>query len=97
MQQREKGMNTMDLNISTGDLDEIKAAIFKGNKIEAIKICRQVSGLGLAEAKTVVDTIEAELRKNNPGKFAAPAKGCLGVLVLFVAVSGAVLAPFIFG
>jgi ribosomal protein L7/L12 len=77
-------MNAMELNIPPTELDRIKAAIFGGRKIEAIKICRQATGLGLAEAKTVIDTMETELRKTDADKFTASAKGCFGVIVLFV-------------
>jgi len=34
---------------------QIQAAIRSGNKIEAIKIYREMTGLGLAEAKAVID------------------------------------------
>jgi hypothetical protein len=37
----------------------IMEALKKGNKIEAIKLLRQASGLGLAEAKQLLDRYEA--------------------------------------
>ena len=36
---------------------QIQAAIRNGNKIEAIKIYREMTGLGLAEAKAVIDKV----------------------------------------
>lgn len=36
---------------------QIQAAIRSGNKIEAIKIYREMTGLGLAEAKAVIDSV----------------------------------------
>ena len=36
---------------------QIQAAIRSGNKIEAIKIYRELTGLGLAEAKAVIDKV----------------------------------------
>jgi ribosomal protein L7/L12 len=57
---------------------EFESALFKGNKIEAIKIYRQVTGADLREAKTAVEKIEQEWRGSQPEKFAAAAsrKGC---------------------
>jgi hypothetical protein len=37
---------------------ELTAAIARGDKIRAIKICREVTGVGLREAKTAVETLE---------------------------------------
>ncbi len=54
------------LNISDADpgedpvrSPEIQAALRRGNKIEAIKIYRELTGAGLAEAKRAIDEIEA--------------------------------------
>lgn len=40
-------------------LDDIKAQIAAGNKIAAIKLYREATGAGLAEAKQAVELIEA--------------------------------------
>lgn len=45
--------------------EEAKAALRQGNKIQAIKIVRELTGLGLAEAKEAVER----------GEYAAPAPG----------------------
>ena len=37
---------------------QIKDALRRGNKIEAIKIYRELTGVGLAEAKQVIDKAE---------------------------------------
>jgi len=55
--------------ISEGDLNEIRKAIFAGRKIEAIKLYREFSGLGLKEAKDAVEEIERKLRRESPGRF----------------------------
>ncbi len=61
----------------------LTAALFAGNKIEAIKIYRNASGGGLKEAKQAMDALEADLRKECPENFTFAAKqGCLG-LILF--------------
>lgn len=66
----------------------LEQALFRGNKIEAIKIHRECTGLGLKESKDAIDSLEAELRTRSPEKFsAAPrGKGCVGVLLFFVGV-----------
>jgi len=40
------------------------AALADGNKIEAIKLAREASGIGLKEAKELVDAAEAGLSRN---------------------------------
>ncbi len=63
----------------------IQAALYAGRKIEAIRLYRQAHHLGLAEAKSVIDEMEADLRRRSPWLFTSPAAtpkaGCL-VLVL---------------
>jgi|WetSurMetagenome_2_1015567.scaffolds.fasta_scaffold158720_2 hypothetical protein len=75
----------------------IEAAIFAGNKIEAIKLYREATGIGLAEAKQAVETMEASLRQQHPEKFSASRKGgCLGsVAALCLAIGGVLLAAIV--
>lgn len=40
---------------------QIQAALRRGNKIEAIKIYRELTGVGLAEAKQAVENLESRL------------------------------------
>jgi ribosomal protein L7/L12 len=42
-------------------LDDVGAPISQGNKIEAIKLYREKTGVGLAEAKAAVDVLERKL------------------------------------
>jgi len=42
-------------------------ALKRGNKIEAIKLLRQVTKMGLAETKALVDAIEAQRTAGGPG------------------------------
>ena len=44
-----------------GDDPDVVAALRSGNKIEAIKLQRERTGLGLAEAKHAVEEIERRL------------------------------------
>ena len=53
-------------------------AIYSGQKMEAIKQLRDASGLGLKEAKDVVEKLEGELRAEHPERFSSKAsKSCV--------------------
>jgi ribosomal protein L7/L12 len=65
----------------------INEAIFAGKKIAAIKLYREWTQSGLAEAKRAVEEIEEQLRASAPGLFAKPPakQGCLfaiGIIVI---------------
>jgi len=47
-----------DPNSDPGVAPQIKEALRRGNKIEAIKIYRELTGVGLAEAKQAIDRAE---------------------------------------
>ena len=55
--------------------EAIKTALFAGQKIEAIKLYRQISGQGLKEAKDFIEDLEEELRVSDPTRFAAGPRG----------------------
>lgn len=44
---------------AAADLAEVQALMLQGNKIQAIKIYRELTGVGLKEAKDYVDALEA--------------------------------------
>lgn len=77
-------------------IEPIRAAVFAGRKIEAIKRYRTATGEGLKEAKDFIEALEAEMRRTEPGKFTAPpgGKGCATVLCLLILV-GVLIAKFI--
>jgi ribosomal protein L7/L12 len=83
----------MSMPIPEDKLTVIKEALFSGRKIEAIKLYREATDAGLAEAKTAVEKIEAELRASSPEKFTAPTakKGCFGVRVAMLVVAVAAI------
>jgi len=83
----------MKKQIPENALAPIKEAIFQGCKIEAIKLYRAQTDEGLAEAKTAVKELEAELRKSSPNLFSAkPAgKGCMGVVMVVSAIATVVV------
>jgi hypothetical protein len=64
---------------------QIATYLFAGQKIQAIKVYREHSGMGLKESKDFVESLEAEMRIKQPEKFtAAPAgKGCLGMVAVY--------------
>lgn len=41
---------------------QVQDALRRGNKIEAIKIYREMTGVGLAEAKNAIDKVERFIR-----------------------------------
>ncbi|MBL9195001.1 MAG: ribosomal protein L7/L12, partial [Opitutaceae bacterium] len=47
-------------------LAALRAFIFSGEKIAAIKLYREITGFGLKEAKEAVEALEASLRKESP-------------------------------
>jgi ribosomal protein L7/L12 len=64
-------------SLSDATVQNIQAAIFAGRKIEAIKLHRMATGMGLKESKDFIEALQAELRRTEPDRFtAAPAKGC---------------------
>jgi hypothetical protein len=47
-----------ELDIDPAVLDEIRRLNESGQKIEAIKVLREATGLGLAEAKRIVESLD---------------------------------------
>ena len=94
--------------ISDNDLKEVLNAILANRKIEAIKLYREYSGVGLKEAKDAVEELEKKLQTESPEKFtseqiaegksATPGvqvgKGCFGVLVA-IAVAATILLSLV--
>lgn len=62
----------MSYPISSDTEQRIAEALYRGNKIEAIKIFRAATSCGLAEAKTAVEQMESCLRETTPASFAYP-------------------------
>ncbi len=77
-------------NISDKIKTEIVELIFSGRKIEAIKLYREATGLGLAEAKTYIDSLINELREKSPEKFTSQGSGCSSAAVFFLAIAGTI-------
>lgn len=58
---RRLNIDYADPNADPALSPQIQEALRRGNKIEAIKIYRELTGVGLAEAKQVIDRIESRL------------------------------------
>jgi len=65
----------MDRKIPDDALEELSDCLFRGRKLEAVKRCRECSGLSLKDAKKAVQELETSLRLEFPDKFAAPPRG----------------------
>jgi len=77
---------------SPDQTEAIREALFAGKKILAIKLYREQTKVGLAEAKSAVDQMEVQLRLSAPGLFTAPpaSKSCLLAVLVFASL-GALL------
>ena len=75
----------MENGLPKDELTPIENAILAGRKIEAIKLYRQMTMTGLADAKSAVDEMEARLRLESPERFAKGAgrSGCTVSIGLF--------------
>lgn len=77
-------VNYTDAEVS----DAVIAAVDSGQKIEAIKILREESGLGLAEAKQVVDALARARKKEAPASGAGMVEegGAGGMIRMVIAI-----------
>jgi ribosomal protein L7/L12 len=69
----------------------IHAALYRGNKEEAIRLYRQLQGAGLAEAKAAIEGILSRSRWVEPKGFARMARSMLLRILYFVIGSGLLL------
>jgi ribosomal protein L7/L12 len=91
-------------------LDQIRRAACDGDKIQAIKLYREATGLGLAEAKQAVERLELQWRRETPASPApaaaapgpskpfarrATGSGCLGLLLLLAGGGLVVVAEWL--
>lgn len=80
----EETVNYPDIEVS----DAVIAAVDSGNKIEAIKILREETGLGLAEAKDVVDALVRARKTDAPasGPGMVEEGGAGGMIKMIIAI-----------
>ncbi len=85
-------MNYHDVKIS----DDVIVAVDAGRKIDAIKILREQTGLGLADAKHRVDRLVRE-RADRPGAPPPLAEeGGAGGMIRMVVIIGVVLGVYFY-
>ncbi|MEO5712505.1 MAG: hypothetical protein ABIT37_03375 [Luteolibacter sp.] len=84
--------------LSEEKMAAISELLFRGQKIEAIRIHREQTGFGLKEAKDEVGKLELSLRAKSPEKFtAAPtANGCFAAVAVLFPISSTPLGYWIF-
>src|SRR5688572_9808412 len=70
---------------------QIQQDLFGGRLIQAIKLYREATGVGLKEAKDAMDAYRERLFRENPGQFSVkPSKsGCAGMILLAVGAAAA--------
>ncbi len=64
----------MPKDLSEEQMALLSQALENGRKIEAIKVYRKATGLGLKEAMDAVEKIHADLREQFPERYPAPSK-----------------------
>lgn len=77
------------LDLDDDTFDQIKATLYSGQRIAALKLHRKATGLGLVESHEFIDQLDRQLRAIEPDKFTAPPQkpGCFSAfVVLFVLV-----------
>ena len=87
-------MNYPDIEVS----DAVIAAVDAGKKIEAVKILREETGLGLAEAKDVIDALVRARRDESPVEQPRLVEegGAGGMIKMVVAIIVILVAYFYF-
>lgn len=73
----------MNQPLTDAQIDELSGHIFRGEKIAAIKVYREMTGTSLKEAKEAVEDLEKTLRAQSPESFSGAGKTGCAALVLF--------------
>jgi len=76
--------------------EEVLAAVEAGRKIEAIKILREETGLGLADAKHVVDSLVRERRADPAIPAGMVEEGGAGSVIKMVVVIAIILGLYFY-
>jgi len=72
-------------------MQRVNEAIFSGHKVQAIKLYREATGVGLKEAKDFIEELTAKLREEHPEEFSASeGQGCSSAALVLFAVGIAV-------
>jgi len=76
--------------------EEVLAAVDAGRKIEAIKILREETGLGLADAKHAIDTLSRERRSDPAIAAGMTEEGGAGGMIKMIVVIAIVLGVYFY-
>ena len=68
--------------LSDEQFRQVSEAILSGNKIAAIKVYREATGLGPKEAKEEVERITADLARDHPELLENQKKGCAALFFI---------------
>ena len=79
----------MDIQLTEPQQKQLDELLYGRQKIQAIKLYREWTRVGLKEAKDAVEMRQASLRTLSPESFPAKGGGCMSVMVL---AGGAVAA-----
>jgi hypothetical protein len=71
---------------------QIEQFLFQGQKVDAIKLYREVAGCQLVDAKNAVEAMEKELRKTKPGSFVTRSSSGDAFRILLIAMALGALA-----
>ncbi len=93
---RLKEKEIMETGLNKEQLESVSEFIYQRRKIQAIKLYREYTGLGLKESKQLIDALSSELYQENPDKFTEVQPSGCGTAVLFFAVLVTVTYHFIF-
>ena len=80
--------------LSDHQREQILDALKAGSKIEAIKLYREATGLGLKESKDFIDHLLSQLMKDNPGQYQSSGKGCAAAAILTAGLTIAMCLTF---
>lgn len=83
--------------VTEGDVPEnVREAIAAGQKIVAIKLLREATGIGLANAKVIVDRMASDYARQNPEQPAITEVSSTPKLVAGMVLAGAVFVVWRF-
>jgi len=91
--------HTTMAELSEDQIQQITDALAAGRKIDAIKIYREATGMGLKEAKDWIDALIATLKEKEPERFSqlGVSKGCASAALLVATLGFGTAAAMAWG
>lgn len=75
-------------DLPSDQMREILDHIYRGEKIQAVKLYREFRECSLLEAKEFVERLESELREQSPQEFKPSSTGCASVVAIAALLLG---------